>query len=298
MVHHYLRKIVTKADEYLEFGHIQPAKQRGLYSDFLEVTLNSPEYNPVFFLSTGRTGTKLFSSLLEEDHSLKVYHAPRPELILEGRFLYENHRDAGRDMTPQAERAFFLLGRGDILFETEQHAKQYVETNNRVTFFLHCIKQVIPHARFVHLYRHPGEFIRSGVRRNWYSGSHEHDLGRIEPVSGIHRTRWPQYSVEEKIAWLWDETNRYILEQLHSLPSDRYFSLNFNEMNVDNLEDMIRFIGADIGREHIIKAINKPVNVQQSGSYPHYWEWSDELKEKLENICGPLMSELGYTWSE
>jgi hypothetical protein len=38
----------------------------------------------------------------------------------------------------------------------------------------------MPNVKFVHLFRHPGEVVRSGMRRGWYNG-HPSDRYRIEP---------------------------------------------------------------------------------------------------------------------
>jgi hypothetical protein len=291
-----VKKLVQAFQEYARFGQVVLPKNRELYSHFLEHTMGSEDYSPVFFLSTGRTGTKLFTHLLKKDHTLFVNHGLKPELIRESRIVYENYRGRDQALSGLAEEALFLLGRGEMMYESHVHHKRYVETNNRIGFFTHTIKTLFKNVKFVHLYRHPGEFIRSGMRRHWYSDRHIHDIGRIVPVQGSYEKKWPALTPEEKIAWLWMETNQYFEEQLAGLDPSRVFRFNFNELSTPNVSALCSFLNVSLSSRTIEKAIGKPVNVQTENRYDPYLEWSEEMKQKVEAICGPLMNKYAYSF--
>src|SRR5690625_7198839 len=62
----------------------------------------------------------------------------------------------------------FTAGREQHLRYAYKSEKRYIETNNQLTFFAPGLARMFPDAQFVHLYRHPGEVVRSGMRRGWF----------------------------------------------------------------------------------------------------------------------------------
>lgn len=291
-----LNKIVKRTMENLEFSG-KRVNDIALGKFLNEVIIDS-SYQPVFFLSTGRAGTLLFTNILNSFKGVRTYHAPTPELIGQSKFAYDKYftvNDINDDEINIFLGQLFLAAREDYLYKTYMHGYRYIETNNRITFFAPAIKKIIPGAKFVYVYRHPGEFIRSGIRRNWYSGGHTHDHGRIKPLENSeHFNKWNDYSPVEKIAWLWNETNGFIEKFLGTIPDSDYIKLNFNMISAESVEDILKFTGLQMSRDKIETYLGKKVNVQKKGSYPKYEEWSRDDKEKVNNICGQLASEYGY----
>ena len=162
-----------------------------------DIRSNIGEYikEPVFFLSTGRCGTKWFSELLKKDKSLAVFHQPVPSLAAQGCKVYKCFAQGdGKFVQSEMEliTEMFWAGREDHLRYTYKAGKRYIETNNYITFFAPILLQIFPDAKFVHLIRHQGEFIRSGVARSYYSGGNR-DLMRPVPEKDhflINGERW------------------------------------------------------------------------------------------------------------
>jgi len=290
MENRLLNKVIKLLVNFENFGSVRLERFSTQEKDFLENVLNDASYSPVFFLSTGRTGTKYFTNLLEIDKSVKVYHSPKPELIRESKVMYDNYK-GNNFFSKNGEDEFFLLARLELLRNTYNFNKLYVETNNRITFFAHSIIRLIPNAKFVHLYRHPGEIIKSGMERGWYTGINSHDIGRITE----NNERWHSFSQEEKIAWMWKETNSYI-ENLKKSRPENFFSINFNEVSSDDIIKLTEFtnLNIDYSTKMFKKKFLQKVNIQKSNSYPHYTDWSKNIKYKVELICGDLMYKYGY----
>ena len=40
--------------------------------------------------------------------------------------------------------------------------------------------------------------------------------------------------------------------------------------------------------------LSERVNEQQSGGFPHYAQWTDEQRQRLHEIAGPIMKKLNY----
>ncbi|MBN1561075.1 sulfotransferase [candidate division KSB1 bacterium] len=244
---------------------------------------------PCFVLSTGRSGTLLLSKLLSLSPHVAVAHQPRPELIRASKLAFEKVKIA-----PEVFRETFKSAREELLLEVLRHDQIFVETNNRITFFSPIIRDVFPHARFIHLVRHPGDFVRSGIRRGWYSEKHEHDIGRIVPTSQA-RNLWAAWTLIEKIGWLWNETNLFIEEVKSAVPPDDFLFVKAEDLFADAgiTRDIFSFLGTPAPSLNAIAKNLRPENVQKKGDYPPYREWPDEDKQSLHRIA-PLMEDYGY----
>lgn len=302
MENQYLEKILKAAKEFSMYGKFIPYQKRAFsLSSFKEKVISSPDFAPVFFLSTGRTGTQLFTKILKETKDFAVLHAPEPELIEQSKLAYSLYRqyndsiEIEKLITPLLSH-IYLVARERELYNSFCYKKTFVETNNRITFLAPSLKRLFPFAKFVYLYRHPGEFIRSGIRRGWYSGNHEHDTGRITPVdvSSEPYHTWNKWGSIEKIAWLWRETNEFIENFLSSIPDKDYIKINFNELNIETASNTLHFLGTELSGSKIGSLISQPVNTQKSGKFPVYENWSSSDQQKVKGLCSELCQKYGY----
>ncbi|MDH5366412.1 MAG: sulfotransferase [Cyclobacteriaceae bacterium] len=294
----YLELIVERGKERIKYGNLRQRKIP--IHTFKSKIIKAKEYSPVFFLSTGRTGTKFFTSLLQSDRNIYVQHASKNDLIEQGKVVYESYtsHDVNIDIANCLSAQIFLAARERVLYECYLHNKQFMETNNRITFFAHAIKKWMPGAKFVHLVRNPGAFIRSGVRREWYSGNTPHDIGRISPTSNSsYKNNWNEMDIIQKNAWLWNETNFFIEKFLITIPQQDYFQFNFDRLNEENVKNLMSFLNVNIDDNIIRRRIKKPVNSQKKGNFPVYEDWENEDKKKVVDICGELADKYGYDLS-
>ncbi|MFW6281813.1 MAG: sulfotransferase [bacterium] len=252
---------------------------------------------PVFFVSTGRTGTKWFADLFSKNKKTLVFHVPRPTFSFQHVFIYnliKNNLLQKDDFLWQAVAEIFMAGREEILRYSYKTDKGYIETNNFLTFFVPVIAELIPNAKFVHLYRHPGEFVRSALSRNYYGENDPNIMRRILPVNDEFKEKWGKFTQIEKSAWLWYETNQIIEEFKLNLHKERVFSFNFNQLNIENVKTLTEFLDFDFPEKIIRKRLNKKLNVQKTKSFPPYKEWKEQDKQKLIHICGELAVRYGY----
>lgn len=242
---------------------------------------------PVFVLSTGRCGTKWLTQLLRNDPRIHANHNDYPELIRHSRIAYERY-----DKQAELVQEVLRVSRDGYILDAYQRNRVYVETNNRITFFSYAIERVYPRARYVHLVRHPGDFVRSGLRREWYNGA-LHDGGRIRWHED--QERWQQLSRISKIAWLWNETNNHIEEFLSTIDSSKFMRIKSEDMfsNLDSCRHLIEFVGAKIQDSVIVKSRSSKVNRQLLGNVPLYEKWTTDEKEELRRFV-PLHSRYGY----
>ena len=252
---------------------------------------NWQNVRPCFVLSTGRTGTLLLNRLLLTSTNAYSVHQPKPELIRVSKRAYE-----GVKCSPEIFIETFKSSREELVFKAAFHKKVFIETNNRITFFSPIIRKVFPNAVFIHLVRHPGDFVRSGIRRNWYTGEHDHDLGRILPISGEAKKNWEKYSIIQKIGWLWNETNQFIETFSSTLETKNFQFVKAEDLfsQVQITEQIFNFLQLDgFDSTRVKKNIRKPVNAQKKKQYPKFMDWPEKDKQELQQVT-PLAKKYGY----
>lgn len=251
---------------------------------------------PVIFLSTGRCGTNWFTELLSLDASQKVFHEPRPNFGVQGKIAYEVYRKNDfhpTEIEKQLLEEIFLTGREQYLRYSYKTQRRFVETNNQITFLAPAIYSIFPDTKFVHLNRHPGEFVRSALRRKFYNNTD--DIKRIVPIEmDPYYTKWKNFDRLEKNCWLWSETNNFIEQFKASIPPENTFYFNFSDLSIEQTQQLANFLSLKLNDNDIKKAMGTPVNVQKSGIVNTYDSWKDQEKASLKEHCGKLASKYNY----
>ncbi len=252
------------------------------------------EMDPVFVVSTGRAGSEMLVRLMKKAGMGSIFHEPHPRMFLGSRLAYE--MGPGQS---DAKKMAFLNARYFLLKNAYLQEERFIETNNRTTFFMDAIAEIFPNAKFIHLIRHPGAFVRSGLRRNYYTGN-ENDDGRLTPREhDPAASDWENITQMEKIAWLWNETNAFIEEKKTSLDIDRVLTVHANDLftDPDNFQTICNFLNhPELDRDQVEHIIKKPVNKQKQGQVGKWDTWpADEIA--LLKKWTPLGKHYGF-WSE
>lgn len=234
-------------------------------------------YNPCFVLSTGRCGTKLLTKLLGVSKSISAYHGHPGAFRYYRKFAYELNQ-----ANPEALTQVLEATRTETLVKEYLSGRIYVETDPRITFFALQVGKLYEGSRFIHLVRHPGDFVRSRMRGETYMKNSLDDLGTI-----VHKNKakWNNLRRLEKISWLWNETNSFIEHFKGTLDNEsRVMTIRSEDLfsNVKVARSIFDFLGVRyIGDRKVKRLISAPVNKRRVGSFPKYQDWSDEQKEAM-----------------
>jgi len=255
---------------------------------------------PIFFLSTGRCGTNWFQALLSHDKNLKTEHEAVPNLAFQNKFAFNLFYKAKQgeieyNTAVSAVSEIFLAGRETYLRYCYKTKKRFAETNHYLTFFAPAIAELLPNAIFVHVYRHPGDFVRSAVRRGWFTEKNISSQAFIRPLSFMPEyEKWEQLSLIQKNAWLWRETNLFIEDFKKKIPENRFFSFDFSKLSTDKVMELIKFADVNISANKVVKQMQKKVNFQKGGDFPGYESWDKNQKQELSYFCKDLAEIYGY----
>jgi hypothetical protein len=249
----------------------------------------------VFVLSTGRAGTQTLAALFRSDPQVASHHEPLPLLYGLSTFAYRHRHDASA-LEPLVE--LFHATRDDLLDAARATGRGYFETSPQGTFLVRAIARAIEGSRFIHLTRDPLAVIRSGMRRGWYAG-HPYDSHRIVPDAVSEDSPWwADASPLAKNAWLWNETNRFILDAADELGATRYLRVRAEELFAGDqrvVDEIATYIGTrPPSAARVARTLRKQLNAQRGGDFPEPSQWAEASRAEVHAIVEKTATELGY----
>jgi hypothetical protein len=246
----------------------------------------------LFILSTGRTGTLALCRLLNLSPEVLALHEPHPR-------PYEAFRSAYAEVwdRPEPYRRIFEEARRGHLAWAALRGKAYAE-GTAVKYFAPAIAQLIPRSRFLHVYRHPADVVRSCMRRGWFAN---HPLDRYRPCpspGGPDYNKWLNWNAFARNCWIWGADNEFFLRVRDAVSEDRFLSVAFEEFIAPEskaYERIFGFLGvACPPHKNVREVLGVRHNEQTTGSFPRPAEWSEGLRKTMRTIAGGTMEALGY----
>jgi protein-tyrosine sulfotransferase len=226
--------------------------------------------------------------LLATSDNARIWHHPQPHLVDDTLFAYWGKIDKGKT---------FWRARGSLLNKTWAEGLIHGETDHNMTPFADVIAREIPGAKFVALVRDPRDFVRSGMRRNYYNG-HPWDSGRLRPPAGTPElSSWEKMSQFEKICWLWAETYRKIEALASTIGRERVMTIRFEDLvtGTETARQIFHFLGlTGFDEFETSLVIKNKYNKQISGDFPKPEKWTLDQREMLHHHCGAVARQYHY----
>jgi hypothetical protein len=269
------------------------------YADRAAIDAMFRSFAPVFVLSTGRSGSKFAAELLALAPELLAVHEPRPTLAYYSGFALRNQD------RPEVLDRMIEAARMEMVLDAFIAGRTYVESNQCLSFFAPSLARVFASAKFVHLVRHPGDFVSSAARKGWYENDSIWEAGRVRPDENEN---WAALGRVDRLAWLWDFTNRFIAGALQGLPAARTMSCRFEDLVAGSgaVQALFAFCGGtvpDAGRAREIQArpvnalridSDEPPTMRKDPGFPAFRDWPAADVEKLRARAGGTARLLGY----
>lgn len=255
--------------------------------------MSLPGHDIRFILSAGRTGTVFLTHRLGErfEHLLCV-HEPSPsraELVLAN---FRNRFGFGETLL----RSLFTSARRRRL-DSLEYGEQYLEINPLLCPLADMLHQVEP-LRIVHLVREPASWAQSIVNfkaRGWRRGIIDY-VPFTKPYPWPRPAGWNGMTEFEKALWRWRFCNESILQLRPSC--DRYVHLRYEDLFSRDEEAQRHAVG------RLLRALGLPDDDDLEWLRPEERLNASERKDvspitlpsdRVESICGDLMTEFGYT---
>jgi hypothetical protein len=250
----------------------------------------------LFVLSTGRCGTMGLTSLLDLSPRIDAVHEPSPLFLEETMAAYMGHPvDQARS---EAYAEDYAAGRSPMLAWAAIRGVRFAECSNRMTYFAPFLAEYFPRSRFLHLYRHPGDVVRSAMRRGHYD-HHRWDPYRITPrPDDPFADAWEHWGPFEKCCWNWQAINQHILDFRAAIDPRRVAAVSFESLfrsDQDKAMGLFDWLGVPRpSREDVRRSLETRENAQQEGEFPAWRAWTDSQKSRLSEIAGSVAERLGY----
>jgi len=275
-----------------EFSHIHHISKAFLNDFYSHST-------PIFILNTGRSGSALLQNIFKRFPKIDAHHEASPNLFLYSNFAFQNQEKQ------ELLKNIIKSARIELMLQSGISQKTYLETNQCLVFFAYQLIELFPNARFIHLTRHPGDFVRSAIKKGWHKNDSVWEMGRIRSSDD---EVWDNYSQIEKLSWVWNETHDFIENFIRRHPE------NCMQLKLENLvtshkefNKMLLFMGLDqkikkrkfkswfkIKHNEVRVAQNEPENMFKLKDYPKYQKWNIKDKEELKGIVEKRSQSYGY----
>jgi hypothetical protein len=267
--------------------------------DRATIDLMYESYAPVFILSTGRAGSKFIVELLNLSPDVSAFHEPQPRLQFFSDFA-SRRQDQPELLTKMIEAA-----RMEWILKVYIQKKIFVESNQCLTFFAPVLSVLFKSSKFVHLIRHPGDFVASAARKGWYNNDSIWESGRFK-MADEHR--WAGMNQIERLGWLWNSTNRFIRKFLSTLPAARRMTCRLEDLLADTsaIHALFSFCGAGVPEPEKVSEIqsrqvnrlwvdpNEPSNMKKNPDFPAFGNWPVTDKRTLRTLVGETARFFGY----
>ena len=268
--------------------------------DLETITRMVAEYSPVFVLSTGRVGTKFIHTLLSHHQEFQSSHEAFPNLQFFSDFAY-HHQDKKDVLSKMMEAA-----RMELVLDAFNNNKIFSESNQCLVFFAYALANWLKKSKFIHVIRHPGDFIVSAVKKGWHKNDSIWEAGRVK---SDNECEWASMSQIERLAWTWSETNRFIRDFGVFAGPDRFVCFRAEDLYADKkqVDAMLTFMGAktlfsdSFYREIQLQKVNEieihpdePPNMKKVPNFPAYRLWPEEDKALVKKYVNPQALEFGY----
>jgi len=267
--------------------------------DFVTINEMYGNFEPVFILSTGRSGTKFLSTLFALADNIKSYHEAPPGLQYFVNYAFHNQ---WRNVLL---KKMIDAARMELVLDAYIKDKIYIETNQCLTFFSYQLKELFKASKFLHVVRHPGDFIASAVGKGWFRNDSLWEKGRIRIRS---EKLWSRMDQIEKLAWLWQTTNHFAEDFKKTLPQERFLSVKIEDLfnDIGTVIELIDFVGGKgVSSEEIVKlqetkinpleiSEDEPPNMFKRDDFPDYPIWTANMVEKIKPYVTDLSALYRY----
>lgn len=241
------------------------------------------EKKPFIITSTGRTGTTLFSQILNSIPGNYVVHEPIP---------CEQFYHVQALMYPDVAKEYLKKFRlREMAYRIRQErCLRYGEVNGALRRHIVALKEVSPFFKIIHIIRDGRDVVTSILNRNSMTVRDKICFRMIPPQKDISPDEWFSMKRFQKICWMWAYENNFMREN-----SD--LSIRFEDLisKYDYFKNkLLRPLEMDINYKIWKQFTERNVNATQGKKMYAYATWANNEKEFFWNTCGKEMEVFQY----
>lgn len=280
-------EIINKSLYYLKLKHIyylflyRYIKYKYKDPEYIKKVLNDKQL--FLITSTGRTGTVLFSKMLNNVNGSYIVHEPLFQETKYHRLSMEN---------PKFSYSFLKDFRlKEMVYRIEKNnCNRYGEINSCLRRNIKELKELFPSMKIIHIVRDGRQIVSSVLNRNTFlKGDIYYNL---QPSSCIvDKQTWSKFNRFEKITYLWAAENKYMRENSDLTIRFEDIISNYKYFKKNILDILELELDYHTWERFTKKKINKTKQIKINTKFS---EWSDKQKEFFKLHCSNEMKQYGY----
>ena len=248
--------------------------------------------SPIFFISTGRTGTKFFSNFFSTYAvGVDAYHTSRFTRVLNVLGNMYWHKLVSRS----AMKKFWKLLKFNGI---QSHRSRYLECNPYYYNMIDIVAEFFPDAKFVFIIRLPKSFIISHIkweRQRWQSIIANRLVPFWQPTSYLDQVRGLMNNYYQRVEFyskIWARKNEAILMAV--LGNDNATTLRFEQlfhpsMGVNVMANLVEWLEVAIRKPITREMIAAKINMTK-GLYSDFWD--NHCNKIVNRYCGSLLKQI------
>jgi len=266
---------------------------------------------PVFFVGSGRSGTRSIYKLLSGTEDVDIHHEYACTHIQPVAACYAMERCSFAD----AADSFRALHATAVHYADSRF---WIDCSNKLSWLIEPILSVLPNAKFVLICR-DGRKVASSFFHKLSDEMYDDRSVAIlaswlkDPVANPkpppEKKYWwniPQPGQEfyedfsgfnrfERCCYHWRQANKRVLHSFESLSREQCITFRLEDliMNASQLEEMFNFVGLPYEQSYH-QVLQTPQNV----IFPMDFKLDVHQREAFDRIAGDLQAELGYSASD
>ena len=267
----------------------------------------SVDTQPVFIVSSGRSGTQMCHKLLSTFHEVEAHHEymcthVQPLAVLHY-IVTASHDTAVKELTQLHSAAVFY-----------SEADVWIDASNKLSWLIRPLLQLFPSAKFIHLVRDGRKVASSffhklgeeiyddrsvSILKAYLAEPDKHACPPPEkkywwnrPVPGHPLAdTFGNFDQFQRICFHWAEVHRVILRDLEQVPAEQQLTVKLEDLVAcpEQTDKFLRFLGLRCTDYHVA-LLQRPHNVH----VPQDYSLNERQREQFWKIAGDMMRRFGY----
>lgn len=263
---------------------------------------------PVFVIGSGRCGTRSIYKMLSGTPGVEIHHEFECTHIQRAAALYA----MGKMPRDELKLALTDVYGGALFYSNDP---VWIDCSNKASWTIDVLHELFPTARFVVLIRDGRKVVASFFNKLSQEIYDDESVSKLAgwlaapenvPRPPPEKKYWwniPQpgqpfaeefssFNQFQRICYHWQRCNQEIMTQLRRLSVDSWHTAKLEEIStdVDRLKAAIDFMGLPYDPAYF-EALQTPQNV----FFPMDFQLNKEQQVLFDEICSPMMQELGYS---
>ena len=259
---------------------------------------------PIFILSSGRSGTYSIYNALKNEKEVDIYHEFLFEETLRNSVSYHMG-------LIKKKRISDFLDLSYVFSIRNSQKKIWIDSSNALPWMINPLKNKFHNAKFIFLVRNGKKVVSSFFNKYSDIMYNKRDINLLKryiekknSILSSEKKYWrpiPKNNKDFKnfvskgqfyrICKYWQEINQTIRKNLKHVNKKINSSLNLRiSMTEKKTEELFKFIGIKKNYSKIFKSFKKPVNVK----YPKNFALTKKQQLVFKNVCGEEMKINGY----